>query len=183
MPTTDCFEAAIRLMEGEDLDALAREYRLTSREITRCRERLEVLVKRETKKAAHKELLEATREAWVEQEVRRHLKAQGYLVEARRRPTGPDILAVTGKDGRTLLVEVKGDRPGHVTSPGTINVDVLTLLGQIVMAKAGGAADDYAIAVGPTHIRLLMKAKSVLNVLGVSIMLVQEDGVRTVETL
>jgi hypothetical protein len=44
---------------------------------------------------------------------------------------GIDILAKN--DGRTLGVEVKGDRPGHVSSRATINVDVMTLLGKILL--------------------------------------------------
>ena len=87
---------------------------------------------------------------------------------------------IATKDGTSLLVEVKGDPPGHVSSPGTINVDVYTLLGQIVMAKGQGLADEYAVAMRPVHMRLLTKAFPALRLLGVSVMLVADHGVRVV---
>ena len=36
-------------------------------------------------------------------------------------------------DGRPLGVEAKGDRPGHVSSRATINVDVMTLLDETLL--------------------------------------------------
>src|SRR2546427_11982199 len=60
------------------------------------------------------------REPAVESLVRQYLEGQGYSTVARSHPTGPDILAT--RDGRTLLVEVKGDRPGHQSSPATVHV-------------------------------------------------------------
>jgi len=131
------FEAARRLIAGEDVDALAREYSASPHELRDWRDRWERLEHKEAAKQARLALIEATREKWVEEKVRVWLAARGYTVETREKPTGPDVLAWT--DGRTLHVEVKGDRPGHVTAPGTINVDVMTLLGQIVMGE--GRAD------------------------------------------
>ena len=105
------------------------------------------------------------RELEVEALMRRHLVSQGYEVSSRPGQHGPDIKAK--KDSRVLAVEVKGDRPGHVSSPGTINVDVMTLLGQIVLRYGEGLADDYAIAIRPVHRRLVVRALPALKSLGV----------------
>lgn len=67
------------------------------------------------------------REPEVETRVRRYLTENGYQVTPRQQRTGPDIIAK--KDGRKLVVEIKANRPGHQSSPGTINVDVMALLG------------------------------------------------------
>ncbi len=77
-------------------------------------------------------------------------------------------------------MEVKGDRGGHASSPGTIYVDVMTVLGQIVMAKAEHLADDYAVAVRPAHMRLLEKALAILAAIGVTVLVVEDDSIRAV---
>jgi Holliday junction resolvase len=115
------------------------------------------------------------REPEVEGRVREYLIKSGYQVTSRQERTGPDIIAQKG--GRKLAVEVKADRPGHQSSPGTINVDVMTLLGQIVFRKGQGLADDYAIAIRPVHIRLIQKALPALSQIGVKVFLVGDSNV------
>src|SRR5438309_11913538 len=82
------------------------------------------------------------RESEVEARMRRYLAETGYTVLDREKRTGVDILAA--KAGRRRAGEVKGERPGHESSPGTINVDVMTVLGQIVLRKVQALADEYA---------------------------------------
>jgi hypothetical protein len=115
------------------------------------------------------------REPEVEARVRRYLAAKGYTVVDRTERTGADIVAE--KQGQKLAVEVKGDRPGHQSSPGTINVDVMTLLGQVVLRKGEGLADDYAIAIRPVHRRLVEKVLPVLRGLRVAVLLVDDDHI------
>jgi len=119
------------------------------------------------------------REPEVESAVRAHLEHAGYALQIRTTATGPDIHG--RRDGRTLVVEVKGDRPGHQSSPGTINVDVMTLLGQIVLRKGSGAANDYAVAIRPVHRRLISQAMPALRELDIRVLLVTDDG--TVEEM
>ena len=120
------------------------------------------------------------REPEVEERVRRFLEQGGYSVSSRLERTGPDIIAID-KDGRKLLVEVKGDRPGHESSPGTKNVDVMTLLGQILHRKGQGLADDYAIAIRPVHLRLVKEALPALKQMSVKVFLVEDTGVQMLE--
>jgi predicted RecB family endonuclease len=87
------------------------------------------------------------REPDAEARVRDYLVGQGYVLTARNGQRGCDIVAE--RAGRRLRVEVKADRPGHVTSSGTIYVDTCTLLGQIVLRMGQRLADDYAIAIRP----------------------------------
>ena len=115
------------------------------------------------------------REPEVEARVRQYLTENGYQITPRRQRTGPDIIAKKG--GRKLVVEVKADRPGYQSSPGTINVDVMTLLGQIVFRKGQGLVDDYAIAIRPVHRRLIEEALPVLNQLCVRVLLVGDSDV------
>lgn len=115
------------------------------------------------------------REPEVEARVRRYLFERGYEVLERLKRVGVDIIAK--KDGRKLAVEIKGDRPGHKSSPGTINVDVMTLLGQIVLRKGQHSADEYAIAIRPVHKRLVDQALPALRELGVRVILVDEHEV------
>lgn len=75
-------------------------------------------------------------------------------------------------------MEVKGDRPGHESSPGTINVDVMTLLGQILHRKGQRLADDYAIAIRPVHVRLVTQAIPALRELSVKVLLVNDNGIQ-----
>ena len=114
------------------------------------------------------------REPEVEARVRDYLAEQGYTLLGRARPHGPDIIAK--KEDKILAVEVKGDRPGHESSPGTINVDVMTLLGQIVLRKSEAPADQHAIGIRPVHRRLIDRAGLVLRELGVTVYLVKDDG-------
>ena len=79
------------------------------------------------------------------------------------------------------MVEVKGDRPGHESSPGTKNVDVMTLLGQILHRKGQGLADDYAIAIRPVHLRLVKEALPALKQMSVKVFLVEDTGVQMLE--
>jgi len=118
------------------------------------------------------------RESDVEARVRQHLTENGYQVVPRHLRTGPDIIAEKG--GRKLVVEVKADRPGHQSSPGTINVDVMTLLGQIVLRKGQGQGDDYAIAIRPVHRRLIEQALPALKQLAVRVFLVEDTDVSEV---
>lgn len=115
------------------------------------------------------------REPEVEARVRQYLTGNGYQVILRNLRTGPDIVAE--KDGRKLIVEVKADRPGHQSSPGTINLDVMTLLGQIVFRKGEGSANDYAIAIRPVHLRLIEQALPVLNQLNIKVLLVGDTAI------
>jgi Holliday junction resolvase len=115
------------------------------------------------------------REPEVETRVRHYLTESGYQVTPRQERTGPDIIAE--KDGRKLVVEVKADRPGHQSSPGTINVDVMTLLGQIVFRKGQGMADDYGIAIRPVHRILIEQALPALNQLCARVLLVGETNI------
>ncbi len=115
------------------------------------------------------------REPDVEAEVRRYLSDQGYVVVTRSNRTGPDIIAT--RNGKKLIVEVKGDRPGHKSSPATINVDVLTLLGQILLRKGQNDADEYAIAIRPVHKRLIEQAVPTLKELSVGVLLVSDIDV------
>jgi|SRR5436309_13217310 len=118
------------------------------------------------------------RESEVETRVRKYLAENGYQVLPRYERTGPDIVAK--KDDRKLLVEVKGDRPGHKSSPGTINVDVMTLLGQLVLRKGHGQADDYAIAIRPVHQRLIEQALPALRQFSVRVFLVGDTEISEV---
>lgn len=115
------------------------------------------------------------REPEVEARVRQYLTETGYQVSPRQQRTGPDIIAE--KSGRKLIVEVKADRPGHRSSPGTINTDVMTLLGQIIFRKGQGMVDDYAIAIRPVHRRLIQQALPALNQLRVKVFLVGDSNV------
>lgn len=76
------------------------------------------------------------REPEVETRIRQYLAERGYEVVSRKQRTGPDVIAM--KDGRKLVVEVKADRPGHQSSPGTINVDVMTLIGRLYSGRGKG---------------------------------------------
>src|SRR6266550_2981313 len=114
------------------------------------------------------------REPDAEARVREYLEGQGYMLTPRAAQRGGDIVAA--RAGRTLLVEVKADRPGHETSPGTIYVDTCTLLGQIVLRMGQRLADDYAIAIRPVHTRLIGPALSVLAALSVKVLLVEDEG-------
>jgi hypothetical protein len=166
--------AAKRVVEGEDPTAVARDFNVDVSEVLRWKNRIEAIIKKEAareSRQAHRG--QPMRETEVEDRVRRFLAGRGYVVRSRSKPTGADILAE--RQGKILLVEVKGDRPGHDSSPGTINVDVMTLLGQILMAKAVGDADEYAIAIRPVHTRLIERAMPVLKELGVGVMLVKDD--------
>lgn len=115
------------------------------------------------------------REPEVETRVRQYLTKSGYQVIPRQQRTGPDIIAK--KDGRKLVVEVKADRPGHRSSPGTINVDVMTLLGQIVLRIGLEMGDDYGIAIRPVHQRLTEQAVPALKQLCVRVLLVGDTNV------
>lgn len=115
------------------------------------------------------------REPEVEQRVRDYLITQGYAVAERRDRFGPDIRAA--RNGRTLVIEVKGDRPGHQSSPATINVDVLTLLGQILTRRSDTPADEYAIGVRPVHRRLIDRVIPALSQLSIKVLLVDDDSV------
>ncbi len=115
------------------------------------------------------------REPEVEALVRAEMQRRGYSVTDRVTRTGPDIIAV--KDGKSLIVEIKGDRPGHESSRGTINVDVMTLLGQMLLRKGQGVADEYAIAIRPVHHRLVTQALPALREMQVRVFLVRDDGV------
>ena len=107
--------------------------------------------------------------------VRQNLEGQGYSIVARSRPTGPDILAT--RDGRVLLVEVKGDRPGHQSSPATVHVDTLTLIGQIVLRRSRREADEFAVAIRPVHRRLVEQAMATLRELSIRVLLVEDTGI------
>lgn len=171
-------QAAMRVLQGENPETIARELVVSTTELLRWSTRLERVVQKETEKDARKKALEASREALVEERIRCYLADLGYSVQRRQIRTGPDVIA--WKDGRSLLIEVKADRPAHVDSPATVNVDVLTLLGQVVMAKGQQLADEYAIAVRPVHMRLLTKAMPILRELGIEILLVEDDNIRRI---
>ena len=115
------------------------------------------------------------REPEAEARVRQYLAENGYRVLPRHGRIGPDIVAE--KHGRKLLTEVKADRPGHLSSPGTINVDVMTLLGQLLLRKGQGQADDYAIAIRPVHKRLVSQALPALKELSVKVFLVGDADI------
>jgi len=115
------------------------------------------------------------REPEVETRVRQYLTESGYQIIPRQQRTGPDIIAK--KDGRKLVVEVKADRPGHQSSPGTINVDVMTLLGQIVLRIGQEMGDDYGIAIRTVHRRLIEEALPTLKQLCVRVLLVEETNI------
>jgi hypothetical protein len=112
--------AAARLVQGEDPETLAHEHGVPVSELRRWGAQLEQALRKVAQRQARKQALEATREAAIEERVRRYLTEQGYSVTARQRRTGPDIVAT--KEGETLLVEVKGDRPGHVDHSATITI-------------------------------------------------------------
>jgi Holliday junction resolvase len=118
------------------------------------------------------------REPEVEAKLRQYLVNTGYEVLTRHERIGPDIVAE--KNGHKLFVEVKGDRPGHQSSPGTVNVDVMTLLGQILSRKGEGQADDYAIAIRPVHQRLVQRALPALKEISVKVFLVSDTHIREV---
>lgn len=120
----------------------------------------------------------AMREPEVEQRLRNYLVENGYDVLVRYERTGPDIIAK--KEQRTLLLEVKGDRPGHKSSPGTIHVDVMTLLGQIVMRRGKGEAEEYGIGIRPVHQRLVEQALPTLKELAIKVFLVEEGGIKII---
>ncbi len=171
-------KAALRMLQGEDPEALSREFSVPATDLSRWSTRLQAMLKKQAEKDARKKAIEPTREALIEQRVRRHLEEHGYSVELRHKRTGPDVIA--HKDGKALLVEVKGDRPGHVDNPGLVDVDVYTLLGQVVTAIGQGLADIYAVAVRPIHMRVLTRAMPVLRRLDVHVFLVDDDSIQTV---
>lgn len=115
------------------------------------------------------------REPEVEEHLREYLKENGYSVRISSGKRGPDILAE--QDGRTLLVEVKGDRPGHQSSPGNIYTDTMTLLGQILFRKGQGQANEYAIGIRPVHLTLIKQTMPSLKALSIKIMLVNDSGI------
>jgi hypothetical protein len=115
------------------------------------------------------------REPEVEAKLRIYLKNSGYDVFIRSVRTGADITAT--KNGRTLLVEVKGDIPGHDGSPGTINVDVMPLLDQILMRKGQQRADDYAIAIRPIHEKLVRQALPCLIFMGIKVLIIDDSQI------
>ena len=65
---------------------------------------------------------------------------------------------------------------GHESSPGTINVDVMTLLGQLLLRKGMSVADEYAIVIRPVHTRLITKAIPALRELRVRVFLVGDES-------
>lgn len=115
------------------------------------------------------------REPEVEARLREHLVTLGYTLVPRQRAHGHDVEATM--DGRRLIVEVKGDRPGHISSPGTIYVDTCTLLGQIMLAYGSNKADAYGIAIRPVHLAMIRRALPALVTLGVRVWLVGDDVV------
>ena len=163
-----------RFPRGEEGSGTTLEPRRTQKVPTDSAEE----AKKQAAREARKKAIEPTRETFVEERVRRCLEERGYSVESRHKRTGPDMVA--HKDGRSLLVEVKGDRPGHIDNSGLVDVDVHTLLGQVVTAMGQGLADEYAVAVRPIHMRVLTKAMPVLARLGIQVLLVENESIETV---
>ncbi len=71
--------------------------------------------------------------------------------------------------------------PGHQSSPGTKNVDVMTLLGQILHRKGQGLADEYAIAIRPVHLRLVKEAAPALKQMSVKVFLVSDTDIQLLD--
>ena len=167
-----------RLLQGVDASLVAVELGVALEDVRR----LEKLRDKAFQTEARIRATEATREEKVLERLVVYLTALGFSeVEVKQgRQTGPDLRAL--KDGRCLAIEVKGDRPGHITNQGTIYVDVSTLLGQILMRKGEGAADEFAVAVRPIHMRLLQKALPVLRELSIGVILIEDEAICLMES-
>jgi hypothetical protein len=116
----------------------------------------------------------AVREPEVEALMKAELLRRGYAVSRRATRTGPDIVGV--RDGKSLAVRGERRSPGP-REPGTINVDVMTLLGLIILRKGQGVADEYAIAIRPVHHRLVRQALPALRELKVRVFLARDDRI------
>jgi len=70
----------------------------------------------------------------------------------------------------------EADQPVGRMAP-IILVDVMTLLGQLLLRKGQGQADDYAIAIRPVHKRLVSQALPALKELSVKVFLVGDADI------
>lgn len=107
-------------------------------------------------------------EAPIEAAIRRHLQAEGWIVDEWLKNTGVHIVARTGE--RTLLVEVKGNT--GVNS----GLDVQTLYGQI-LERMGDPAHEYALGY-PTAVRTKIDRvpTAIQKLLGLTFFEVDERG-------
>jgi hypothetical protein len=116
------------------------------------------------------------RESEVEALVAQHLIRSGYEVSRETRVASGIIDLVAVKEGRSLVVEVKGEDAGGYTSA---QMNFLMALGQIASRMTEGF-DDFAVAIPATdHFeRVLSKfeGSSGFRKLGISLFLVKRDG-------
>src|SRR5438552_14354847 len=73
-------QVALRVLQGEDLEALSRELAVPTTDLLRWSTRLEAIFRKEAEKGARKKAIEATRETLVEERLRRYLAERGYSV-------------------------------------------------------------------------------------------------------
>jgi len=97
-----------------------------------------------------------------------HLESQGYeiLEQHRGREHGTDIVAI--KDGKKLLVELKGS--------AAKDVDFGTVIYQI-MKQMKSIPEDYAIGVTPDYETLVSRCMMPLRKLKIKMFMVSETGV------
>ncbi|RII41600.1 hypothetical protein DWB68_11665 [Galactobacter valiniphilus] len=110
-------------------------------------------------------------EAPIETAIREHLAADGWSVEDRPKATGVDILA--HRDGRRLLIEVKGNTGSNS------GLDVQTLYGQI-LERMVDPSDEFALGY-PTAVRSKIDRvpARVQALLGLTFFEVDENGAVT----
>ena len=100
-----------------------------------------------------------------------YLKKNGYEVmeQHRGREKGPDLVA--RKNGREMVIEMKGDS-------AALDVDFGTCIGQL-FRYIKGEDKDYAIALFAKYRRLLQRSKYPLKKLRIKAFIVSEQGIET----
>jgi len=98
-----------------------------------------------------------------------HLESQGYeiLEQHRGHEHGTDLVAQ--KDGKKLLVELKGTSTAK-------DVDFGTVIYQI-MKQMSNSSDEYAIGVTPDYETLVSRCMMPLQKLKIKMFMVSESGV------
>ena len=97
-----------------------------------------------------------------------YLKKNGYEVieQHRGRERGPDLVAK--KNGREIVIEMKGDS-------AALDVDFGTCIGQL-FRYIKGEDKDYALAFSAKYRRLLENSEYPLKKLGIRAFIVSEQG-------
>lgn len=98
----------------------------------------------------------------------KYLKDNGYKIieQHRGRERGPDILA--DKNGRKLLIQMKGDTLA-------LDVDFGTCIGQLFRYMKNEDS-DYGTAFTSSYLRLIKEAQYPLRKLGIKIFIVSKES-------